>query len=300
MRLDALVPTTPRSLGIVRSLVFGFLAIQAACTSFVAVGCLPVTLMHPPGLMEYFSWKLYDRVVTPSGMLGLQVLLVAALLSAALGVATPVTTKIAAALYIFWQGILRSFGHFNHDEMVAVWCLIVLALTPCGHAFSIDSRFWPRPVLPAAAYGYPILLMRCILAWSYFTAGILKLRLGGWEYFQPDSFLTLAINNSLGNVHDTQFQLSLLLPEYRWIVTPALIGAVSWEIAFPLAVISRRLRPWFLASGVAFHVGTLLLMNITFPVQLAMYVVFVDWERIASRLFSTTPVRRSPGRSPAL
>jgi hypothetical protein len=34
-----------------------------------------------------------------------------------------------------------------------------------------------------------------------------------------------------------------------------------------------------LAIGVVFHVSTVFLMNIFFPHQLLMYVVFVNWDR---------------------
>ena len=37
------------------------------------------------------------------------------------------TTKTSALLVLFYQGLLRSFGHFNHDEMLGVYYLIILA-----------------------------------------------------------------------------------------------------------------------------------------------------------------------------
>jgi len=39
-----------------------------------------------------------------------------------------------------------------------------------------------------------------------------------------------------------------------------------------------------LGAGVLFHLSTLLLMNIFFPHQLAMYLVFVDWPAVARRM----------------
>jgi hypothetical protein len=245
---------------------------------FAALGHLPTELMRPPGIMEWFSWKFYDRLVTPRGMVSLQIVLVGSLMAATLGVATPISTKCAAILYAFYQGLLRSFGHFNHDEMTAVWFLFILALTPCGDGFSLDNyRTRSGAAKSAAAYGYPILLMRCLLAWVYFSAALLKLRLGGTAYFDPDSFITLAVKNSLGNMHDTQFRLAMRLANYKWLAAVGAVSAVVWELLFPLAVFSRRLRPWILGIGVMFHVATLLLMNISFPVQLAMYVVFINW-----------------------
>jgi hypothetical protein len=234
--------------------------------------------------MEYLSWKVYDRILTPRGMMALQVALVGSLILAALGAATSVSTKLAAGFYIFYQGLLRSFGHFNHDEMVAVWFLIILALTPCGDGFSLDARRRAAPSSrPPTAYGYPILLMRCVMAWAYFSSALLKLRLSGVGYFDADSFLTLAVSNSLGNMHDTQFRLALHLTSYKTLAVAGLVAAIIWELLFPLAIVSRRLRPWILLIGILFHIGTLLIVNITFPVQLAMYLVFIDWDRRVPR-----------------
>jgi hypothetical protein len=99
--LADLVPTTPRALGAVRAWVFGVLAAQLALTDFAAIGHLPATLLHPPGVMEYLGWKLYDRLLTPGMMTAFQVLLVGSLAAAALGVGTAVTTKLAVLLYVF-------------------------------------------------------------------------------------------------------------------------------------------------------------------------------------------------------
>ena len=64
--------------------------------------------------------------------------------------------------------------------------------------------------------------------------------------------------------------------------TPYFVAlTLLWELAFPLAVFSRRARPFILAAGVAFHLGTLVFMNIFFPYHLALYVVFLDLPALA-------------------
>jgi hypothetical protein len=273
-------PQTAAALGAVRALVHGFFLVSIAATSFRALGRLPVTIMHPPGAMEYLSWKLYDRLLTPGGMTALQWLLLVSLALSTVGCWTGLTAKTSAALVIFYQGILRSFGHFNHDEMVALYCLGVLAFSPCGDAFSIDRLRRAPPARPGFAYGYPIFLMQLVMAWAYCTAGVLKLRLSGPAYFDPDNLPTLAIRHSLDNLHDTEFKWALELPAVRRFLPAALGVALAWEVTFPLAVFFRRLRWPFLAFGLVFHLSTMLLMNITFPVQVAMYVVFVDWPAV--------------------
>lgn len=294
-RLSDLVSATPRALGMVRTFVFGFLAIQALITDFSPLAYLPTTLMHPPGIMEFLSWKFYDRFMTPKSILLFKVVLVVSLAVAAAGYKTSTSTKFAAIAYVFYQGLLRSFGHVNHDEMVAIWSTIVLAMTSCGDGFSIDARLNPAggDKKPPSAYGYPIFLMRCILAWSYFSAALLKLRIAGLEYFTADSLLTLMVHNSLGNMHDSQFQYALLMPQFRSIMGAAALSAVVWELLFPLALISRTAGRVLLWIGVVFHVSTLLLMNITFPVQIVMYGLFVDWEGVAKRFIDRDALNKT-------
>src|SRR5207237_9731757 len=98
------------------------------------------------------------------------------LTAATVGYLTGLSTKSSALLFVFYEGLLRSFGHFNHDEMPAVYILFVLAFAPCGDAFSVDG--WPRGTRPRASafvYGYPVLLMRLLLAWSYYSPTPVKL-----------------------------------------------------------------------------------------------------------------------------
>ena len=72
-------------------------------------------------------------------MLILKTALVLSLLASTAGFLTSISTKTSLLLVLFYQGLLRSFGHFNHDEMLGVYCLVVLAFTPCGDSFSVDA-----------------------------------------------------------------------------------------------------------------------------------------------------------------
>src|SRR6185295_13198370 len=112
-------------------------------------------------------------------------------------------------LFLFYQGLLRSFGHFNHDEMPVVYMFFVLAFTPSGDRFSLDRMLrGARARAGDIVYGYPILLMRVLLAWSYFSSALIKLRVTGLAYFNPDNLPTLSILHSLDNLHDTHFRLA--------------------------------------------------------------------------------------------
>jgi hypothetical protein len=281
--VNRVVPRSAFALGVVRSIVHGTFLISILFTSFSALGSLPVTILRPAGAMKFLPWSFYDQAQTPAAMVTFKVVLGLSLLLSTVGFLTVVSTKTSFVLVVFYQGLLRSFGHFNHDEMLAIYCLAVLAFTPCGDEFSIDSRL-KKTERPAFAYAYPILLMQLLMAWTYFSSALIKLRVAGLKYLSPDNLPALAIFHSLDNLHDTHFKLAFWLPQVKAYLPFAVGFVLIWELLFPVAIFSRRWRWRILSFGIAFHLATLFFMNIFFPHQLAMYLVFVDWDRWKDRL----------------
>lgn len=278
--VNRIVPSSAFALGVVRSVVHGTFLVSVLFTSFSALGTLPATILRPTGVMKLLPWSFYEQLQTPSAMVLLKTVMVLSLLLSTAGFLTVVSTKTSFLLVLFYQGLLRSFGHFNHDEMLAVYYLAVLAFTPCGDAFSLDSRIAKaRRERPALAYAYPILLMQLLMAWSYFSSALIKVRVAGLKYFSVDNLPSLAIFHSLDNLHDTHFRLAFWLPQVKSWLPLAVALVLIWELAFPLAVFWRRVRWWILGFGIVFHLSTLFLMNIFFPHHLAMYLIFVDWDR---------------------
>jgi hypothetical protein len=297
--VNRVVPSSAFALGVVRAIVHGTFLISVLLTSFSALGSLPPTILRPTGVMKFLPWSFYDQLQTPSGMLMLKVALVMSLLLSTAGLLTVVSTKTSLLLVVFYQGLLRSFGHFNHDEMLGLYCLAVLAFTPCGDAFSLDSRLATKikagtpqestkitkgsvKERPSFAYAYPNLLMQLLMAWTYFSSALIKLRVGGLKYLSIDNLPSLAIFHSLDNLHDTDFRFAFLLPHVKVYLPFAVALVLIWELLFPAAIFWRRARWWILAIGIVFHLSTMFLMNIFFPHQLAMYLIFVDWDRVAA------------------
>jgi len=255
--------------------------IATLVTSFSALGQLPVTILRPTGLMKILPWNFYDRLLTPSGMFTFKSVLLLSLLLSTFGLLTSFSTKVSLLLVIFYEGLVRSFGHYNHDEMLAVYYLVVLAFVPCGDNFSLDHWLGrKRAGQSSFIYGYPVLLMQSLMAWVYFSSALVKMRVAGLKYLSADNLPVLAIFHSLDNLHDTGFRLAFWLPQVR-VVLPFVVGLVLvWELVFPVAIVWRRARWWILGFGVLFHIATLFLMNIFFPYQLAMYLIFVDWDKV--------------------
>jgi hypothetical protein len=297
--VNRVVPSSAFALGVVRSIVHGTFLISVLFTSFSALGSLPPTILRPSGVMRFLPWSFYDQLLTPSGMVYLKTAMMLSLLFSSAGFLTVVSTKTSLLLVLFYQGLLRSFGHFNHDEMLAVYCLVVLAFTPCGDAFSVDS--WlskTKKESPTFTYAYPILLMQLLMGWTYFSSALIKLRVAGLKYLSMDNLPALAIFHSLDNLHDTSFRLAFWLPEVKTYLPVAVGFILLWELLFPLAIFWARARWWILVVGIAFHLSTLFLMNIFFPHHLAMYLIFVNWDRLRGRFSRSTRYDGVPMPSP--
>jgi hypothetical protein len=283
--VNRVVPKSALALGVVRSVVHGTFLISVLATSFSALGALPATILRPTGAMKLLPWFFYDQLLTPGGMAVLKTAMVLSLLLSTAGFLTSISTKTSFLLVLFYQGLVRSFGHFNHDEMLGIYCLAVLAFTPCGDDFSLDH--WLRRnqnARPLWAYGYPILLMQLLMAWVYFSSAVIKLRVAGpGRYLSPNNLPSLAIFHSLDNLHDTHFKLAFWLPQVRSYLPIAVGLVLVWELLFPLAVVWPKARWWILGMGVVFHLSTLFAMNIFFPHQLVLYLMFVDWDAVARR-----------------
>jgi len=278
--VNRIVPRSAFGLGVVRCIVHGTFLVSILFTSFSALGSLPVTILRPTGAMKLLPWSFYDHLQTPAAMVVFKSVLVLSLLLSTAGFLTVVSTKTSLLLVVFYQGLLRSFGHFNHDEMLAVYCLAVLAFTPCSDAFSIDSWLKKKSgARPAFAYVYPILLMQLLTAWTYFSSALIKIRVAGLKYLSADNLPALAIFHSLDNLHDTHFKLAFWLPQVKAYLPFAVGFVLLWELLFPLAIFWRRVRWWILGFGIIFHLATLFFMNIFFPHQLAMFLIFIDWDR---------------------
>jgi hypothetical protein len=92
--------------------------------------------------------------------------------------------------------------------------------------------------------------------------------------------------HSLDNLHSTHFRLAFWLPTVRGITTAVVVLVFLWELAFPLAIVSRFARRIILPLGLLFHLLTTLFMNLSFPYHVAAYSVFIDWPRLARRMRS--------------
>jgi hypothetical protein len=86
-----------------------------------------------------------------------------------------VTGPTFAALLLAVLTYRNSWSMIYHNDNVLVLHVVVLGASPAADALSLDSRRVPRP--PAGGrYGWPIQLMNCVCASTYFLAAVAKLK----------------------------------------------------------------------------------------------------------------------------
>jgi hypothetical protein len=137
---------------------------------------------------------------------------------------------------------------------------------------------------------WPFELLFIELAAYYFLAGFAKVAHAG--LYWADGY-TLQF-----------YLLEKATPAGLWLAEwPALCAVLSalvlaFELSWPLGVLFRRLRPLLFAGGVAFHLGTVVLLRITFWPVWILYLLFIPWSAVLARTFGgPAETRLSPVRT---
>lgn len=179
------------------------------------------------------------------------------------GVAFRLSGPVFALLVLGWTSYHSSWGTLLHFEHLFTIHVIILALAPAADAWAFGS-----PTLRSASerYGWPIRLLALATAATYVLAGIAKLRLSGWAWFDSD---TLA--NHIGysatrmeTIGATAPPLAVPVLEARWLLGPMAAVALAVELGAPLALASRRVRNVWVLAALLFHAGTGLTMFVFF------------------------------------
>lgn len=206
----------------------------------------------------------------------------ALLMLSALGMLFGCYTRLASVLHtlllLFLFNFVFAFGNIYH---IILWVLLpaVMSLSNWGAALSLDAR---AERSSAAVQTWPITLMAVLIGFAFFTSGLAKLT-GGWLSVEASAVEQYFFNTILGVGRDG------LLSD--WVMTwnaPLLWEMLDWmtvlfECGFLLAVFSRRWFRWFCFFGLCFHIGILLILDISFSIHVAVFALFIPWEKMGTQ-----------------
>ena len=101
----------------------------------------------------------------------------------------------------------------------------------------------------------------------------------GWEKIanEPTWWEGLPLMYNMVHRNFGDMFLGVLISDWKWLMIPMSWITVVFEAGFPLFFLVRKLRPWLLLVGVAFHLGILILMNVPnfTTASLALYPVLL-------------------------
>lgn len=248
--------------------------------------------------------------LSPDEATAMRIVLLVALAAALAGLATRLALVIAAPLYSWWYMTLYSYGTISHNKIPIAIALWALAFAPAGGAYSLDA--WRRRMrarrrggaaqAPAAAgtddrdplAGWALRVVGVFLVAAYLLAAYAKLRLTGPDWVISDR-LEVAVS-----ARDSW--LARTLADQPALVQGLQFGTFLLEsTAFVLLLSRGRVRDVWVASGILFHLGTYVLLEIDFTGWVLAYAAFfrleVGVDRLGMLMRGLGARLRPPGRT---
>jgi hypothetical protein len=257
-------PESGRRLVLVQSALALLIAVRVGLGPYRELARLPDDLFDPVPVLGFLSSMPSREVI-----IGIQVVgVVAALLAA--GRRWPrVTFAVAWLAFLVLAGLRGSRGKVLHNDLLLLWTTAVFLLAPAN----VD---W-RDTEPKREHGWPIRVATVVMSLIYFFAAYHKLRRSGLGWVTGDNMSFIlrwgpAIGQpALPAVADLIADNAVL-----YHLTAALLLGV--ELAFPLVIWHRWLRPPIAVAAVGLHIGTWFLLGLDYWAwALTVPIVLIDW-----------------------
>lgn len=191
---------------------------------------------------------------------------------------------------LYLTGVTTSHGIFNHEASLVSQVLILLAFVPGTKALSADNAikwFFKTKDKTIASlgsalagarvpvWGYKLLLL--LLAFTYFTAGVSKIRYGGLQWLDGKT-LTHYMDGSASPFTEGKKPI--------FISPPDVPEEAKWKDGFGIYSFSfgnRQASPFWRATGEAivanrFYITTLTVLSVFFELA-AFTMLFAGWPR---------------------
>ena len=255
-------------LGFIRVLYCAFVLFVIGLPSVTWIADSPHLLFDPPFLSAanlLSGWP-------SSGMLWiLSLALVVLFLLLLFGFFVPTVSVLVSLLMIAGSNLQFSYGKIDHNNILLVLTPLIMARSGWGNRYTLGQSP-PAPNRSGACLG----VLAIVVGFAMFTAGFQKLATG---------WLDIRTQASYGHfIHDfyTDSRQALLAPIAIHVRSKAFwegldYSTVGFELLFIVAVIRRWLFRAWIGLAVLFHTGVLLVLNIGFSVNFAVYLFFVDW-----------------------
>jgi hypothetical protein len=244
--------------------------------------------------------ELFDPVAVLGWMSGmpssgtivlLQVVGVGAALAAAFRKQPRVAFAVAWLCLLVLAGLRGSRGKVLHNDLLLVWAAVPFLLAPL-HARWGDRR-------PRRDIGWPVRSSMAIVATIYALAGYHKLQTSGIDWAIGDNVRYVLLWGS--PVGSTWESLSGWVADHAWAYRGTGAFILGVEVTFPLALLWRRIQPWFAVAAVSLHLATYLFLGLDYWAwMVAVVLLFVDWPSVVDRVRRTAPTASTTATASAV
>ncbi len=201
-------------------------------------------------------------------------------LGAFVGIYTRFMLLGAAFIGLFVLGIPQFYGKIDHYHNL--WhLLLLLSFSPSGYSLSIDC--WRKKIPQinlnkSIAFGLPIRISMIIIGLVYFFPGFWKFAFSGFDWAFSD--------NLAFKLHSKWLEFggwlpSLRVDRYPFLYKTAALSTLIIELGFIFGIFFKKTRLIFVVAAFSFHLSVYYLMRISFLTLMIIYIVFIDWDRIA-------------------
>jgi hypothetical protein len=258
---------------------YSMLFLLNTATDFSALGSVSQSFWHPVPLFRFLHVPLLGR--TTVGILA--TVWRASLLTSTIGLATTSSTQLAFVLGFYLIGLQHQFGKVDHNMLLPIIMLGILAASRCGDALSIDAmrnRKNTEIRIPRGAYHWPLQLSQSVFLLAFFSAGLYKLRVSGLGW------ITAANMQNFLRLH----QLTYPTPFGRLVASS---NAFCWlavrlvlilELSAVFAIFRSKCRLPILLGLALMQMTIRLTTGLVFDSYCICYLSFLRWPSLRSRL----------------
>ncbi|MTI89424.1 MAG: hypothetical protein FH748_15815 [Balneolaceae bacterium] len=264
------------SLGILRIVTLSlilYINFPASVNNLIALGSGAIV---PP-----LGWNtdLIFFITQPAFAYSLNIFFIIFCLGSLFGLYTRTMLIGATITGFFVMGIPQFYGKIDHYHLL--WhVLLILSMSRAGDSLSIDA--WKRQ-LPqinlntSIYYGVPLKIVMILIGLGYFFPGFWKFVFSGFDW--------IFSNNLQLKMHSKWLDLGGWTPAFRIDQYPLLYQAgalftVAVELGFIFALFFKKVRSIFVLAAFGFHLMVYYFMKIPFFSTMALFVIFINWQKI--------------------
>lgn len=257
--------TSISNINILRILFFTFLLIMFKDVYWDLMSLSKAKVFYRPILLN----KIFNLPFpSDNGILILYTLFITSCLACIFNFRAVLFSTIALVNFILIQGYIFSFEKLDHGFATYTYAAMLMPFLLCQLSNTKTNN-------EIAIYDWVLPLIRLVICMCYLFSGLEKLFASGIYWIHPESFKAHLL------IHETPLGLKIAASDF--LCSLFAIGTILFQLSFITIIPFPKLKWFILPLGIAFHVGTYLIMDVggySNP-WILVYIFFIDWSKLA-------------------